>query len=84
MDIGPGVGEVIESAMFVVGETVDLDASCFPRVEYACAVTSANGVKCKFGALCGRGDGTADGGNAASVLLGDANGCDERVGVNAR
>ncbi len=84
MDIGPGVVEVVESAMFVVEETVDLDASCFPRVEYVCAVTSANGVKCKFGVLCGRGDGTADGGNAASGLLGDANGCGEHVGVNAR
>ncbi len=84
MDIGPGVVEVVESAMFVVGETVDLDASCFPRWEYACTVTSANGVECKFGALCGRGDGTADGGDAASGLLGDANGCGEHVGVNAR
>ncbi len=84
MDIGPGVVEVVESAMFVVGETVDLNASCFPRVEYACAVTSANGIKCKFGALSGRGDDTADGGNAASGLVGDANGCGEHVGVNAR
>ena len=45
MDIGPGVVEVLESAMFVVGETVDLFASCFPRLKYAGEVASANGVE---------------------------------------
>ena len=44
MDVGPGVVEVVESAMFVVGETVDLFASCFPRLKYAGGVASAHGV----------------------------------------
>ncbi len=45
MDIGPGVVEVVESAMFVVGETVNLFASCCPRLEYACRMASAHGVE---------------------------------------
>ncbi len=45
MDIGPGVDEIVESAMFIVGETVDLFASCYPRLKYACGVASAHGVE---------------------------------------
>ncbi len=53
MDIGPSVVEVVESAMFVVGETVDLFVSCCPRLKYACGVASAHGVECKSGGLYG-------------------------------
>ncbi len=45
MYINPGVVEVVESAMFVVGETVDLFASCYPRLKYACGVASAHSVE---------------------------------------
>ncbi len=45
MDIGPGVVDVVESAMFVVGETADLFASSCPRLKYACGVASAHGVE---------------------------------------
>ena len=44
MDVGPGFVELVESAMFVVGETVDLFASCFPRLKYAGGVAPAHGV----------------------------------------
>jgi hypothetical protein len=45
VDIGPGAVKVLESAMFVVGETVDLFASCFPRLKDACGLASAHGVE---------------------------------------
>ncbi len=35
VDVGPSVVEVVKSAMIVIWETFDLDASCFPRLEYA-------------------------------------------------
>ena len=35
VDVGPGVVEVVESAMGVIWEPFDLDASCFPRLENA-------------------------------------------------
>ena len=35
VNVGPGVVEVVKSAMVVIWETFDLDASCFPRLEYA-------------------------------------------------
>ncbi len=60
MNVGPGVVRVVKSAMFIIWETFDLDASSFPRLKYAWGVASANGVEWKSGALCGRGDGTAD------------------------
>ncbi len=84
MNVGPGVVRVVKSAMFVIWETFYLDSSCFPRLEYAWGVASANGVEWKSAALCGRGDGTADGWVAASGFLVDAKGCGEHTGVNAR
>jgi hypothetical protein len=35
VNVGPGVVEVVKSAMVVIWETFDLDASSFPRLEYA-------------------------------------------------
>ncbi len=61
MNVSPGVVKVLKAAMFVVWETVDLFASCFPRLEEARGVASANGVKLKSGVLCGEGVGTVDG-----------------------
>jgi hypothetical protein len=45
VEVGPGVVKVVESAMFVVREAVDLFASCCPRLKCACGVASANGVE---------------------------------------
>jgi hypothetical protein len=72
VDVGSGVVKVVESAMVVVRETVDLFASCCPRLEYACGVASANGVELKSGVLYGGSDGTADECVTASGLLGYA------------
>ncbi len=47
-------------------------------------MASADGVEWKSGALCGRGDGNADGWFAASGFLVDAIDCGEHAGVNAR
>jgi hypothetical protein len=69
--------------MFVVWETVDLFASCWPRRKYACGVASANGVECKSGVLYGGSDGTVDGCGTASSLLGDTKCCGEHACVVA-
>ena len=74
MNVGPSVDKIVEAAMGVIWETFDLDASCVPRLKYACGVASADGVEWKSGACCGRGDGAADGRVTASGVLVDANG----------
>ena len=84
MNVGPGVDKIVKTAMVVIGETFDLNAICVPRLEYACGVTSADGVVWISGTCCGRGDGTADGWVAASGFLVDANGGGESAGVHAR
>ena len=44
-DVNPSVVETVESAVRVVGKTVDLHASCLPRCVDAGSEASANGVK---------------------------------------
>ena len=83
MNVGPSVDKIVEAAMGVIWETFDLDASCVPRLKYACGVASADGVEWKSGACCGRGDGTVDGWVAASGVLVDANSGGEEYGVRA-
>ena len=83
MNVGPSVDEIVEAAMGVIWEAFDLGASCVPRLKYACGVASANGVKWKSGACCGRGDSTADGWVATSGVLVDANSGGEESGVHA-
>ena len=53
MNVGPSVVKFLNAAMFVVRETVYLFASVCPRLEDACDVALANGVKLKSGGLCG-------------------------------
>ena len=81
MNVGPGVDKVVKSAMGVIGEAFDLNAGCVPRLEYACGVSSEDGVVRKSGTCCGRGNGTADGWVTAGGFLFDANGGGEDVGV---
>ena len=83
MNVSPGVDKIVKAAMGVIWETFDLDASCVPRLKYACGVASVDGVEWISGACCGRGDGTADGWVAASGVLVDANGGGEDAGVHA-
>ncbi len=44
-DVDPSVVETVESAVSVVGKTVDLHASCLPRCVHAGSETSSNGVE---------------------------------------
>ena len=44
MDVGPSVDEIVEAAMGVIGDAFDLEASCVPRMKYACGVASTDGV----------------------------------------
>ena len=69
--------------MGVIGEAFDLEASCVPRMKYACGVASTDGVEWKSGPCCGGGDGTADGWVTASGVLVDANSGGEEYGVGA-
>jgi hypothetical protein len=74
VNVGTSVVEILEAAMFVVRETVYLFASVCPRLEDACDVALANGVKLKSGGLCGTVDGWVTGVGRF--------GCGEHVGVN--
>ena len=76
-NVGPSVVEILEAAMFVVWETVYLFASVCPRLEDACGVASANGVKLKSGRWCG----TVAGWLTDGWCVGDTKGCGKHFGT---
>ena len=67
MNLGPSVVNILEAAMFVVREPVDLFSCCCPQIEDASGMATANSVEVKFGLVCGE--------NSGCGLLGSAISC---------
>jgi hypothetical protein len=59
VNVGPSVVKVVEAAMFVVREPVDLFSCCCPQIEDASGMATANSVEVKFGLVCGENSGWA-------------------------